>query len=100
VLVNLVDNALKHAGRVGGGVQCRLLAREASWRIEVVDAGPPLEPDVASGLFTRFRRGRADASGAGLGLAFVQAVAQHHGGRAGWFAQAQGNVFFIELPTG
>ena len=100
VLVNLIDNALKHAGRVGAGVQCRLLALEAGWRIEVLDEGPPLQPDVASGLFTRFRRGRADASGAGLGLAFVQAVAQRHGGRAGWFARAQGNVFFIELPTG
>jgi CHASE2 domain-containing sensor protein len=100
VLVNLIDNGLKHAGRAGASVQCRLFACEAGWRIEVVDAGPPLQPDVAIGLFTRFRRGRGDASGAGLGLAFVQAVAQHHGGRAGWFAQAQGNVFFIELPTG
>ncbi len=98
-LVNLVDNALKHAGWAGTGVQCRLLACEPGWRIEVVDTGPPLQPDVANGLFTRFRRGKADASGAGLGLAFVQAVAQHHGGRAGWCAQAQGNVFFIELPT-
>ena len=100
VLVNLIDNALKHAGRVGASVQCRLFACETGWRIEVVDAGPPLQPDVADGLFARFRRGKADASGAGLGLAFVQAVAQRHGGRAGWFAQAQGNVFFIELPAG
>ena len=100
VLVNLIDNALKHAGRAGAAVQCRLLACEAGWRIEVVDAGTPLQPEVAGGLFARFRRGQADASGAGLGLAFVQAVAQHHGGRAGWRAQAQGNVFFIELPTG
>ena len=100
VLVNLIDNALKHSGRVGAGVQCRLLAREAGWRIEVFDAGPPLPPDLSGGLFTRFRRGRADASGAGLGLAFVQAVAQRHGGSAGWFAQAPGNVFFIELPSG
>jgi signal transduction histidine kinase len=100
VLVNLIDNALKHAGQRGAGVHCRLLALEAGWRVEVIDAGPPLQPDVANGLFTRFRRGNSDASGAGLGLAFVQAVAQHHGGRAGWCARAQGNVFFIELPTG
>lgn len=99
VLVNLIDNALKHAGGVAPGVQCRLVAREAGWRIEVADAGRPLQPEVARGLFTRFRRGTADASGAGLGLAFVQAVAEHHGGHAGWFARAQGNVFFIELPT-
>ncbi len=100
VLVNLIDNALKHAGKVGASVHCRLLAFEAGWRVEVIDAGPPLQPDVANGLFTRFRRGKGDTGGAGLGLAFVQAVAQHHGGRAGWCAQAQGNVFFIELPSG
>ena len=98
-LVNLVDNALKHSARADAGVQCRLLAIEAGWRVEVVDAGTPLQPHVADGLFTRFRRGHAMASGAGLGLAFVQAVAQHHGGRAGWCAQPQGNVFFIELPA-
>jgi CHASE2 domain-containing sensor protein len=99
VMVNLIDNALKHAGAVDARVQCRLLAGEAGWRIEVADTGPPLQPDVAHGLFTRFRRGKADASGAGLGLAFVQAVAQRHGGRAGWRADVQGNVFFIELPA-
>lgn len=98
-LVNLIDNALKHGGRANARVQCRLLACEAGWRIEVADAGPPLQPDVADGLFTRFRRGRSDGNGTGLGLAFVQAVAQHHDGRAGWCAGAPGNVFFIELPA-
>jgi CHASE2 domain-containing sensor protein len=98
-LVNLIDNALKHGSHPGTGVQCRLFAGAAGWCIEVSDAGTPLQPDVAAGLFTRFRRGRADAAGAGLGLAFVQAVAQHHGGRAGWRAGTPGNVFFIELPA-
>ena len=77
-LVNLIDNALKHGSGHGGHVQCEL---------------------VAAGLFTAFRRGGTGAPGAGLGLAFVQAVARHHGGRAGWRSQAQGNVFFIELPA-
>jgi len=99
VVVNLIDNALKHAAHAGTGVRCRLLACKAGWRLEVVDAGPSLRPHVASGLFTRFRRGKTDADGAGLGLAFVQAVAQHHAGRAGWHAEAQGNAFFVELPA-
>lgn len=99
VLVNLVDNALKHGGRADARVQCRLRACQAGWRIDVVDTGVPLQPEVAGELFVRFRRGRTNASGAGLGLAFVQAVAQHHGGRAGWSHADQGNVFFIELPA-
>jgi CHASE2 domain-containing sensor protein len=97
VLVNLIDNALKHSG--GVRVRCRLLRCDAGWRIEVIDTGSPLQPEVAGELFTRFRRGQSNASGAGLGLAFVQAVAQHHGGHAGWSGEAVGNVFFIELPA-
>jgi len=99
VLVNLLDNALKHGGRADAGVRCQLRPCEAGWRIDVTDAGVPLEPDVAHELFACFRRGRTNASGAGLGLAFVQAVAQHHGGSAGWSRAAGGNVFFIELPA-
>jgi CHASE2 domain-containing sensor protein len=98
-LVNLVDNALKHGSGHGGHVQCELVAAGTGWRIEVADMGAPLQPELAAGLFTAFRRGGTGAPGAGLGLAFVQAVARHHGGRAGWRGQAQGNVFFIELPA-
>lgn len=99
-VVNLIDNALKHGSRLGTGVQCRLLGAGSGWCIEVADAGEPLQPEAAAGLFARFRRGRSDTGGAGLGLAFVQAVAQHHGGLAEWRAGTQGNVFFIELPAG
>ncbi|MEO6277011.1 CHASE2 domain-containing protein [Roseateles sp.] len=104
-LVNLIDNALKHGSPRGGRVHCQLMAAGACWRIEVRDAGVPLRPELATGLFEAFRRGgsgvgaQAGAPGAGLGLAFVQAVAQHHGGHAGWCGQEQGNVFFIELPA-
>lgn len=98
-LVNLVDNALKHGGGADARVQCRLRACDVGWRIDVIDAGVPLQPEVAGELFARFRRGRTNASGAGLGLAFVQAVAQHHGGRAGWSRADRGNVFFIEMPA-
>ncbi|HKX43713.1 MAG TPA: CHASE2 domain-containing protein [Burkholderiaceae bacterium] len=98
-LVNLIDNALKHGSRSGTGVQGRLLVDGAGWRIEVADPGRTLQPEAATELFMRFRRGRTDARGAGLGLAFVQAVAQHHGGRAGWRAETPGNVFFMALPA-
>ena len=97
-LVNLIDNALKHGSRPGTGVQGRLLAAGTRWRIEVADSGEPLQSEAASELFARFRRGKGEARGAGLGLTFVQAVAQHHGGSAGWRAETRGNVFFIELP--
>lgn len=96
-LVNLIDNALKHGSHRGSRIECRVLARETAWRVEVVDAGPPLQADAAE-LFSRFHRGETKAGGAGLGLALVQAVARRHGGSAGWRAEA-GNHFFIELPA-
>lgn len=111
-LTNLIDNALKHGG--GGAVRCRLTSgapgagRAADWRLEVIDGGTPLSAEVAARLFERFQRGASGAPGTGLGLAFVQAVARHHGGQAGWRlaepAEAQhaapGNAFFIDLPRG
>jgi len=97
-LVNLIDNALKHGSRSGASVQGCVLADGTGWRIEVADAGQPLQPPAAAELFMRFRRGNTEVRGVGLGLAFVQAVAQRHGGRAGWRAATPGNVFFIELP--
>lgn len=95
-LVNLIDNAPKHGSSSGGRVQCELVAAGAGWRIEVADAGAPLMPDLAAGLFTAFRRGVTGAPGTGLGLAFLQTVARH---QAGWRGLAQGNAFFIELPA-
>jgi len=99
-LVNLIDNALRHGSRPGGDVRCRLSAAKSGWCIEVLDAGAPLRPELADGLFTRFRRGDSRAGGTGLGLAFVREVALQHGGQAGWRATPQGNCFFMDLPAG
>jgi CHASE2 domain-containing sensor protein len=99
-LVNLIDNALRHGSRAGGAVRCRLGASAGGWCIEVLDGGAPLRPELAEGLFTRFRRGDSGAGGTGLGLAFVREVAKQHGGRASWRPWAQGNGFFVELPAG
>ncbi|MGA0612416.1 CHASE2 domain-containing protein [Caldimonas sp. KR1-144] len=97
-LLNLIDNALRHGSRAGDRVHCRLARSESGWRVEVADSGAPLSPETAAELFLPFRRGRGEAGGAGLGLAFVSAVARRHEGRAAWQAHAMGNVFFIELP--
>jgi len=79
-LVNLIDNALKHAGppveiasRRDGG---RLL-------IDVLDRGPGIPPAEAERLkqpFTRLDAARGGRGGAGLGLAIVDRVARAHGG--------------------
>lgn len=80
MLVNLVENALRHAGegviiRVGVG---RAQGTPALW---VVDDGPGVPAAERGRLFDRFYRleRSRSAPGSGLGLALVAAVARLHG---------------------
>jgi two-component system OmpR family sensor kinase len=80
-LGNLVDNALRH-----GSGAIRLEARQIGGLLElrVSDDGTGFPPEFLPHAFERFSR--ADVaragSGAGLGLAIVDAIARAHGGTA------------------
>src|ERR687895_292913 len=52
--------------------------------LEVADAGPGFDRDLADRAFERFARGDAARTrgGTGLGLAIVRAIAEAHGGGA------------------
>lgn len=98
---NLIDNALKYGPR-GGQVRCRLVREGDRHVISVIDQGPGVAPEDRSGLFDPFKRlGRETRTrGAGLGLAFVQAVLAHHGGRAQVRGEpGEGAEFRLELPA-
>ncbi len=80
MLVNLVENALRHAGsqaQVEVGVE--RLARGAV--VSVRDDGPGVPPAERERVFDRFYRLERSRStpGSGLGLALVAAVARLHG---------------------
>jgi signal transduction histidine kinase len=80
---NLVDNALRHTP-AGGSVRIGATVAGPELRIEVEDSGPGFDPGMLPDAFQPYVRGDAEAavSGAGLGLAIVQAVAESHGGGA------------------
>jgi heavy metal sensor kinase len=85
VLDNLLDNALRHTP--AGGVVRVGTARDEGWvLLTVEDSGPGFPEDLLDRAFEPFSRGsgadRDEATGAGLGLAIVQAVAGAHGGTA------------------
>lgn len=78
---NLAENAAKY----GGGGIMRVYRNEANEAvIEVSDEGPGVPAELLSKLtdpFFRADEARSEASGAGLGLAITQAIADSHGGR-------------------
>ncbi len=84
---NLLDNALRHAGR-GGVIALRTRRIGNAVRISVDDSGPGFPPDLLERAFDPFTSSatggdnNGSRSGAGLGLAIVRAVAEAHGGTA------------------
>jgi len=96
VLINLIDNALKH-----GAPPLELRARRdgATIVLEVTDHGDGVPPALGATLFDKFVRA-SSAPGAGLGLAVVRAIVEAHGGRVGVAnAPAGGAQFRVELPA-
>lgn len=82
VLVNLVENAARHAP----GAPIMVGARERRDVVEVMvsDRGPGLPDGELDRVFEKFyRAGGAAPGGAGLGLAICKAVVEAHGGVIG-----------------
>jgi two-component system OmpR family sensor kinase len=97
---NLMTNAVRHTPP-GTPIDVRVALDGDRARLEVRDHGPGLEPDALEHVFDRFWQ--ADAArvgtGAGLGLAIVQGIAEEHGGTASVANASDGGaVFRLDLP--
>jgi signal transduction histidine kinase len=99
----LLDNAVKYSDEHSA---IELRARWGSNGqvvIEVEDEGVGVSRDATGRIFARF--GRADsartrsAGGVGLGLAIVEAIADHHGGCCSVRSGPDGSVFSLHLPV-
>ncbi|GAA0924447.1 sensor histidine kinase [Nonomuraea longicatena] len=79
LVVNLVDNALRH-NVPGGWVEVGVRTAAGSAVLTVENSGPLVPPDAVEGLFQPFQRMGAarTGEGLGLGLSIVQAVAAAH----------------------
>ncbi len=76
-VANLIDNALKAAGRKG---QVLVAVIESPPGLRICDSGPGIKPSERKAIFERYARGsRPRWEGTGLGLAIVHDVATLHG---------------------
>ncbi len=79
-LVNLIDNALTHAG-VGGSVTVFVARELRTLVLEVEDSGPGVPEQWWPRLGERFfRPPDSRREGSGLGLAIVRRIVERHGG--------------------
>lgn len=104
-VINVVNNAAHHGAshvtaRVG------LVERDGgeSVRIDVVDDGPGMTPEIAARATERFVRGDSSRSrstgGAGLGLAITAAIVDAHEGRLEIASTlGKGTTVSIEIPA-
>jgi len=83
ILLNLVENALRHTAQ-GGSINVDTPAARNGVLLEVRDTGSGIPPEHLPRIFERFYRadsGRSrEAGGTGLGLAIVKHLVEAHGG--------------------
>jgi two-component system sensor histidine kinase PilS (NtrC family) len=78
VLVNLLDNAQRHASPLPGAIFLRLAARDDAWVVlSVLSDGPAIAPDVERHLFEPFFSTRS--RGSGLGLYICRELCERYG---------------------
>ncbi len=83
VLVNLLDNARRHASATPGAIQLLLHGRDANVALlAVLNDGPPIAPDVERYLFEPFFSTRS--RGTGLGLYICRELCDRYGARIGF----------------
>ena len=80
LVVNLVDNAIRHSPPGGEVLVSARVIDASTWWLEVRDEGPGIPGEDAERVFERFGSGGDAAGGTGLGLAIARWVCQLHGG--------------------
>jgi two-component system, OmpR family, phosphate regulon sensor histidine kinase PhoR len=83
ILLNLIENALRHTGE-GGRITIETTPARNGVVLTVADTGTGIPPEHLPRIFERFYRadsGRSrEAGGTGLGLAIVKHLVEAHGG--------------------
>lgn len=100
-LGNLLSNAIRFSPP-GGAIRFVLARHDRVVRIDLIDAGPGIDPVDGDRVFEPFYRGVRQPNGAvrgsGIGLSIVWETVAAHGGRVALLPDGPGAHFSIELP--
>jgi signal transduction histidine kinase len=107
ILGNLVSNAIKYTSRGTVAIRVTVDPQRAAEngdgggvRVEVADTGPGIPADKLEAIFDEFTRiGGDGTSGAGLGLAISERLAEALGGTIAVESElGRGSIFALHLP--
>ncbi len=84
IFLNLISNAMKHAGRRDVTVTVGAEERGETWELFVRDDGPGIAPEFRERVWGLFQtlEARDTVEGSGIGLSVVRKIVETHGGRA------------------
>lgn len=104
VFMNLLVNAVQVLERTDGERRITLRIEEETTpdtvvRVEVLDSGPGIAPELLPLIFDPFVTTKASGEGTGLGLAVARTIVEDHGGTIEAFSPGGGGALFrITLP--
>ena len=98
VLTNIIGNAIKFTDK--GSVDIHSYLTPADVTIDIQDTGPGISKQDQAILFERFRQGKHQRSGSGLGLYLSRCIIEAHQGTIDVTSEpGQGSTFTIHLPV-
>jgi signal transduction histidine kinase len=102
VLVNLIDNALRHTSE-GDLIRVRVSLGDEGLQVRVSDTGEGISAENLPHIFEQFYRGEKSRNrttgGAGLGLAIAKGIVEAHGGQIDVESEVgEGTRFTFHLP--
>ncbi len=104
VLMNLLQNAIRHTGPEGRvDLSAREAEEEGMVQLTVSDTGEGIAEEIRDRIFDRFFHAAGETAGApasiGLGLAFARLAVEAHGGRI-WVESelGEGSSFHLTVP--